>query len=85
MEYLESAVDTSELRQSMDDVIHFMTYKLDWDEVQQRFTLSVSRWASTDLNGINRILAGANPDLYLSKEDFLANAKKKGKEDGVLE
>ena len=85
LEYLESEVDTSELRQSMDDVIHFMTYKLDWDEVQQRFTLSVSRWASTDLNGINRILAGANPDLYLSKEDFLANAKKKGKEDGVLE
>lgn len=85
LEYLESAVDTSGLRQNVDDAIHFMTYKLDWDESKQKFLLSMSRWVSTDLNGINRILAGANPDQYLTAADFLANAKKKGKEDGVLE
>lgn len=85
LEYLESAVDTSGLRQNIDDVIHFMTYKLDWDEALQKFSLSTSRWVSTDLKGINRILAGANPDQYLTANDFLDNAKKKGKEDGVLE
>ena len=84
LDYLEHAVDTSDLRQNMDDVIHFMTYKLDWNDEKQKLALSSSRWVSTDLNGINRILAGANPDAYLTAENFLENATKKGKEDGIL-
>lgn len=84
LEYLENTVDTSELRQNMNDVIHFMTYKLDWNDQKQKFLLTPNRWVSTDLNGINRILAGANPQEYLTAEDFLENAHRKGKEDGIL-
>lgn len=84
LKYLENAVDTSDLRQNIEDVIHFMTYNLQWDENGQRFTLVPSRWVSTDLNGINRILAGANPEQYLTQQDFLDNAVRKGWEDGVI-
>ena len=38
----------------------------------------------TDLEGVNRILAGANANDYLTEAEFLANAIRKGKEDGVL-
>lgn len=82
--YLESAVDTSDLRQDIRDVIHFMTYKMVWCEEKERFVLETSRWVSTDLNGINKILAGANPNQYLTQEAFLGNAIKKGTEDGVI-
>ncbi len=84
LEYLESAVDTSSLRQDMNDVIHFMTYKLMWDNEKDKFQLVLSRWVSTDLDGINKILAGANPEQYLTQQCFLANAIRKGQEDGVL-
>lgn len=85
LEYLESAVDTSDLRQDTHDIIHFMTYKMVWDETENKYRLAASRWVSTDLNGINKILAGANPEQYLTKQDFLNNAIRKGREDGVLE
>ncbi len=85
MAYLEDAVDTSDLRQDMNDTIHFMTYRMNWDEEQSRFKLVASKWLSTDLNGINKILAGANPNQYLTEGEFLNNAIKKGREDGVLE
>ena len=39
---------------------------------------------STDLNGINKILAGANPGQYLTQDKFLENAVKKGREDGAI-
>ena len=84
LEYLESAVDTSDLRQDINDIVHFMTYKMVWDENANRFALMPSKWASTDLNGINKILAGANSEQYLSKQNFLNNAIRKGREDGIL-
>lgn len=84
LEYLESAVDTSDLRQNIDDIVHFMTYKMIWNEKENKYKLETSRWVSTDLNGINKILAGANPNQYLTKQDFLNNAIRKGKEDDVL-
>ena len=85
MAYLEDAVDTSDLRQDMSDTIHFMTYKMNWDDMQNCFKLKESKWLSTDLSGINKILAGANPDQYLTEREFLNNAIRKGQEDGVLE
>lgn len=84
LDYLESAVDTSDLRQDMNDVIHFMTFRLVWSEEEARFKLVSGRWVSTDLDGINKILAGANPDQYLTQQDFLENAYRKGMEDGAI-
>ena len=84
LQYLESAVDTSALRADMNDVVHFMTYSLKWNETANRFEMYHNRWVSTDLEGVNRILAGANANDYLTEAEFLANAIRKGKEDGVL-
>lgn len=84
LQYLESAVDTSELRADMNDVIHFMTYSLRWNEKDNKFDMYHDRWVSTDLEGVNRILAGANSSDYLTEEKFLRNTIRKGKEDGVL-
>lgn len=82
--YLESAVDTAGLRQSMDDPIHFMTYRMEWEEKAEKFQLVPGRWVSTDLAGVNRILAGANPEQYLTQQDFLEHAIRKGREDGSI-
>lgn len=84
LQYLESAVDTSDLRADMDDVVHFMTYSLRWNEAENKFNMYHDRWVSTDLEGVNRILAGANAADYLTEAEFLENAIRKGKEDGVL-
>lgn len=84
LQYLESAVDTADLRADMDDTIHFMTYSLRWNEEDGKFEMYHDRWVSTDLDGINRILAGANEREYLTEAEFLENAIRKGKEDGVL-
>ncbi len=84
LKYLESTVDTSDLRQRMEDEIHFMTYKMEWLEDENKFTLNMDRWVSTDLMGINKILAGASPEQYLTKQGFLNNAVRKGREDGII-
>ncbi len=84
LQYLESSVDTSGLRNNMEDPIHFMTYSLRWNEADNKFEMYHDRWVSTDLDGVNRILAGANAEEYLTAENFLENAIRKGKEDGVL-
>lgn len=84
MDYLQSAVDTSDLRCSMDDPVHFMTYKEFWDETSSSYKLQADKWLSADLEGINKILAGSNAQNYLTEQGFLKNAVNKGKSDGVL-
>ena len=84
MDYLQSAVDTSGLRQNYEDPVHFMTYKEVWSESLGEYKLEHAGWLSSDLEGINRILAGANAQEYLSEKDFLHNAMIKGMADGVL-
>ncbi len=84
MEYLKSAVDTSDLRCNMDDPVHFMTYSENWDEESSAYRLKPAEWLSADLEGINKILAGANAQDYLTDKGFLENAINKGKVDGVL-
>lgn len=81
--YLESAVDTSGLRQSMDDPVHFMTYRLVWNGGTHTYELCPDKWVSTDMNGVNRILSGANASQYLTDADFLRNAIRKSMEDTV--
>lgn len=84
LKYLESAVDTSGLRNNMNDPVHFMTYKEVWNEKKNCYLLTFDKWVSADLNGINKILAGANSTDYLTSDDFLKNAISKGNSDGVL-
>lgn len=84
LSYLRETVDTSDLRQTEEDVIHFLTFKEVWNNELNNFTLVEDEWVSTDLEGINKILAGANAKEYLSKDDFMKNVISKGKTDGVL-
>ncbi|MGX8773509.1 MAG: NotI family restriction endonuclease [Bacillota bacterium] len=84
LEYIRSAVDTSDLRQRIDDPVHFQTFKLEWNQMENSYCLKEGEWVSTDLQGINKILAGANSDMYLSEQEFQYNAERKGREDGVI-
>lgn len=84
MDYLYHTVDTSELRECMEDPIHFLTYKIIWNDEKRKFELCHSGWKSADLQGINTILAGANLNKYLTPEEFISNIEAKGKADGIL-
>lgn len=83
--YLKKTVDTSDLRTANDeDPIHFITFRLDWNESILKWDLVFSEKVSTDLEGINRILGGAGKEKYLTQEQFKANILKKGISDGVF-
>ncbi len=83
--YLKQAVDTSGLRPANDnDPVHFCTFCLDWNEKTNKWELVFNEKVSTDLEGINRILSGADKDRYLTQEQFKANILKKGLSDGVF-
>ena len=84
LKYLEKAVDTSGLKENTNDPIHFITYRLEWNDENGKYCLVEDRWISTDLAGVNKILAGATSDRYLTVAYFLNNALRKGREDGIL-
>lgn len=83
--YLRKAVDTSDLRTANDeDPVHFITFRLDWNEATSKWDLVFDEKVSTNLEGINRILGGASKERYLTQEQFKANILKKGVSDGVF-
>ena len=83
IDYLNSAVDTSELRDFNDkDEIHFMTFKLVW--VNDRWALKFNNIVCTNVEGINKILGGAHKELYPTEKEFKNNILLKGKKDGIF-
>ncbi|MGI9558379.1 MAG: NotI family restriction endonuclease [Thermodesulfobacteriota bacterium] len=83
LDYIRSAVDTSELRSARDsDPIHFCAFQMVWK--RNMWVLELNEVASTSLEGINKILGGARGTLYPSVEDFKSNIIKKGRVDGLL-
>lgn len=83
LDYLRHAVDTSDLRiANENDPIHFCTYKMVWSN--DKWVLEFAEAVSTDLDGINRILGGADSDRYPSVDDFISNIMRKGQNDGVF-
>ncbi len=81
--YLRHAVDTSDLRDGdHNDPIHFCTFKMNWQDT--KWALEFHEIVSTDLEGINRILGGADSEFYPTIEDFKSSILRKGKRDGVL-
>ena len=83
MDYLHHAVDTSDLREANDeDHIHFCMYKMVW--LEDKWILKFDKALSTNLEGVNRILGGADSNRYPSVNDFKNSILRKGKNDGVF-
>lgn len=83
IDYLHSAVDTSAMNQShVDNEIHFVSFKMKWSET--KWVLAYHRSISTNLEGINRILGGANSEYYPSEQEFMQNVYSKGRANEVF-
>lgn len=83
IDYLNSAVDTSDLKDAVDsDEIHFMLFKMEWFD--KKWSLVYDRSISTDLEGINKILGGAHKEHYPTEQEFKNNIYSKGRSDGIL-
>lgn len=83
IQYLENAVDTSDIRvANEEDEIHFVTFHMVWHK--DRWQLTPSKKYSTNLSGINRLLAGANENLFPTESDFKKSIYSKGNRDSVF-
>jgi len=83
IDYLNSAVDTSDIQTAHDeDEIHFMTFNMFWEN--KGWKLKHHRSVSTNLEGINKILGGAHKEHYPTEQDFKDNIYVKGKRDGIF-
>lgn len=84
IDYLKSAVDTSQLHDFNDrDEIHFMTFKLAW--MNDKWGLQFNNIVCSNVEGIGKILGGAHSDLYPTEEDFKNSILLKGKKDGIFQ
>ncbi len=84
MQYIKGETDTSQLRQNEADPIHFLTFKMDYNNTTKRLELAPHEWASTNVQGVRQMLAGKQHVEYPSVEAFINNAYNKGKKDGTI-
>ncbi|MDR1022728.1 MAG: hypothetical protein LBL94_05595 [Prevotellaceae bacterium] len=83
IDYLKAAADTSRLYSSKRNLpIDFCTFSLKWNKNQ--WHLAFADIFSTDIEGINLMLGGAEVDAYPTEAEFILNIIKKGIQDGVL-
>jgi hypothetical protein len=83
IDYLKTAVDTNRLYSSKSNLpIDFCTFSLKWNNPQ--WNLQFSKIFSTDIEGINLMLGGAEVDSYPTEQEFILNIIRKGIHDGVL-
>lgn len=83
IDYLKTAADTGRLFSSKPNLpIDFCTFSLKWNTNQ--WNLEFANIFSTDIEGINLMLGGAEVDTYPTEQDFMKNIIKKGIQDGVL-
>jgi hypothetical protein len=83
IDYIKSAADTSRLYFSKPELpVDFCTFSLEWANTQ--YSLKFKDIYSTDLEGINLILGGAEVEDYPTEAEFIVNIIKKGISDGVL-
>ncbi|MDR0710905.1 MAG: hypothetical protein LBF67_00970 [Prevotellaceae bacterium] len=82
--YLKTAADTSHLYVSKPSLpIDFCAFSLKWNRKQ--WNLAFSNIYSTDVEGINLMLGGAEVDAYPTEQEFIVSIIKKGIQDGVLD
>lgn len=84
IEYLQATSDCSLLTSyNKDYPIDFCTFSLSWIE-ERRWSLVFDKIRSTTIEGINRIIGGADVSEYLTVQKFVGNIVKKGIADGIL-
>lgn len=83
IDYLKTAVDTSRLYSlKLDLPIDFCTFSLKWSTNQ--WNLVFANIFSTDIEGIDLMLGGAEINNYPTETEFIVNIIKKGIQDGIL-
>lgn len=85
IEYLQATTDCSKLSSYNPDYpVDFCTFNLAWKEGKE-WTLVFNNIRSTTIEGINRIIGGANVSEYLTEKEFIVNIVRKGINDGILQ
>ena len=83
LEYIRRATDDSALREFRDeDPIHFCTFKMQW--TGREWAMVHDRRMSTDVEGVVKILGGAEIGDYPSAGDFAKNIRRKAEKDKVI-
>lgn len=86
MDFIRSSSNTSRLTKSDNSLpVDFCTFKLVWSETHSAWKMHFDDIMSTDIEGINLILGGADVDLYPTEKDFILNIVKKGISDGIFD
>ena len=86
MDFIRSSSNTSRLTESNPDLpVDFCTFKLIWNDMHNAWKMHFDNIVSTDIEGINLILGGANVDLYPTEDEFILNIVKKGISDGIFD
>jgi len=70
MDYLKQNMNCSNLRQDQNDHIHFLTFKMVWNEQDSKYDLKIDSWYSTDVDGISVMLGGGMEDSYPTQQQF---------------
>jgi len=86
LQYLQNSCDATGLKPPTQDMpVDFCTFKMGWCESTDAWELIFDKIVSTDIEGINSMLGGAAPEMYLTEEEFIVNIIKKGIADRVLD
>lgn len=82
--YLKSTSDCSLLQDSNPTLpVDFCTFKMDWDN-KNGWHLVFDRIYSTSIEGINRIISGAEKGDYPTPQTFMSSTKSKAIADGII-
>ena len=85
MAYLQGTSDCSLLEPSNPDLsVDFCTFKMEWTE-SQGWHLVFDKILSTSIEGINRIISGAEAEEYPTPSEFMDRARRKAIADGVID
>lgn len=78
LDYLKEYCDASGLHEiSKEDIVHFLTFSMKWDENQNIWRLTPSGEVGTDIEGVRKILSGSSNEQYPTKEEFIQNINSK--------
>ncbi|WP_298071909.1 NotI family restriction endonuclease [uncultured Bacteroides sp.] len=85
IEYMQATSDCSLLTDyNRDYPVDFCSFTLLWSQDVGQWYLSFDKIRSTTIDGINRIIGGANVSEYPTVQEFICNIVKKGIADGIL-